>query len=333
MLKRFVIFLLTGFLFTNIIFAQVRYTVIPESPRPGDPVTIAVNTAITEAVLLVNGRQAARASGFEVPPEGGQPGFNAAILAVPSTVEAAGVVIRLTSAGAAIQEIPLTLTPREFRSETLTLTPAMSSIITTPDPQRQIESNRLWEILTTTGKQIYHFGKFIFPVASQRRTSFFGARRVNVYPDGRRTTEIHAGVDFGGPVAGQSLQGADVLACGRGMVILSRMRIVSGNSIIIEHAPGVYSIYYHLDTLYAQEGQIVEAGTVIGLVGSTGFSTGAHLHWELRVSTENTDPDAFVNRSLIDKELIISRIYNNNTQAAKYPASRTDSNKKKIPAH
>jgi murein DD-endopeptidase MepM/ murein hydrolase activator NlpD len=88
------------------------------------------------------------------------------------------------------------------------------------------------------------------------------------------------------------------------------MRIISGYSIIIEHAPGIYSIYYHLDSIIAQEGSIVEAGEVIGLSGSTGFSTGPHLHWELRVNTENTDPDAFVARPLIDKTLIISRIFN-----------------------
>ena len=309
--RRLFIFLLTGFLFTGLVSAQVRYTIIPESPRPGDPVTIGVNAELTEVLLLVNNRQVARAVSFQVPPESGKPGFTAAILAVPTTVETenASAVIRLVNRGNTVLEIPVTLSPREFRSETLTLTPAMSSIITTPDPQRTIESNRLWEILTTTGTQVYHSGTFILPVASQRRTSQFGARRINVYPDGRRSTEIHAGVDFGGPVAGQSLHGAPVHACGRGMVILSRMRIVSGNSVIIEHAPGVYSIYYHLDSLIAQEGAMVEAGAVIGHVGSTGFSTGSHLHWELRVSTENTDPDVLVNRPLLDKDLIISRIY------------------------
>jgi len=315
MQKRALVFLFIGFILANGIWAQTRYTVIPESPRPGDPVTVAVNTVITEAQLLINGRQAAKAAGFTVPPEGGQPGFFAAILAIPSTVEAESAVIRLNNAGNTILEIPVKLTQREFRSETLTLTPTMSNLVTTPDPQRTIESERLWEILTTTGNRVYHEGPFILPVtASTRRTSQYGTRRINVYPDGRRTTEIHAGVDIGGPVAGQSLLGAEVFACGKGMVILSRMRILSGNSVIIEHAPGVYSIYYHLDSLTAQEGAMVEAGELIGRVGSTGFSTGAHLHWEIRVSTENADPDAFVSRPLLDKALIISRIYNNGLQ-------------------
>jgi len=310
MLKRLVVFLLIMLLPVMAVSAQIRYAVIPESPRPGDPVTIGINAPFTDAILIVNGRQVTKAAGFAVPPDGGQPGFAAAILAVPSTVEAEYAVIRLNNERGILLEIPVILSPREFRSETLNLTPAMTSIITTTDPQRTIESNRLWEILTTSGNQIYHSGPFIIPVASTRRTSQFGARRINVYPDGRRTTEIHAGVDFGSPSSEQSIYRMEVKACGRGMVILSRMRILSGNSVIIEHAPGVYSIYYHLDSLIAQENTIVEAGTVIGRVGSTGFSTGAHLHWELRISTENTDPDTLVSRPLIDKALIISKIFN-----------------------
>ena len=308
--KRLAVLLLFLLIFTPVICAQIRYTLIPESPRPGDPVTIGVNVPISEAQLIVNERQVAKAGGFFVPGEGGQPGFNAAILTIPTTIEAENAVITLESGANTLIEIPVRLTPRVFPSQTLNVTQNMQDIITSPDPQRQIESNRLWQILTTTGNQIYDSGQFILPVTSTRRTSQFGARRISVFPDGRRTTGIHAGIDFGAPVAGGSLQGAEIYACGRGMVILSRMRIVSGYSVIIEHAPGIYSVYYHLDSLIAQEGTIVEAGALIGYVGSTGYSTGAHLHWEIRVSTENTDPDAFVNRPIIDKDLIISRIFN-----------------------
>jgi len=303
MSKRIIFSFFICLFITAVAAAQIRYTVIPESPRPGDPVTIGLDASISEAVLVVNGRQVARASSFSVASEPGRPGFFAAIFAVPSTVEPGSATIRLNLDRRVIFEIPITISPREFRSETLTLTPSLSSLLTTPDPQRTIESERLWAILSTTGNQIYHTGPFLLPVTSTRRTSQFGTRRVNVYPDGRRTTDIHAGVDFGIPT------GTEVYASGRGMVVLSRSRILSGFSVIIEHAPGVYTLYYHLDSVIAQEGTIVEAGEVIGLSGSTGFSTGPHLHWELRVSTENTDPDTFVTRPLLDKDLIISRIY------------------------
>ena len=287
---------------------QLRYTAIPETPRPGEPVTIAVNTFATEALLLVNGRQIARAAVFPVEAENPNRSFMAAILTIPSTVETdpeypITAIVVLNNEYGILVEIPILIPHREFRSETLRLTPALTTLVTDHSPQRTQESERLWEILTTTGNQVYHYGAFVLPVTSTRRTSLFGTRRVNQHADGRRTTSIHAGVDFGIPT------GTEVFACGRGRVILSRYRIISGYSIIIEHAPGVYSIYYHLDSVIAEEGTIVEAGEVIGLSGSTGFSTGPHLHWEVRVSTENTDPDAFVERPLIDKDLIISKIF------------------------
>ena len=265
--------------------------------------TIAISTSVKEALLIVNGRQIAKSAFFIVPDDPGVPCYFAAILTVPSTVEARSVTIRINNDTGILAEIPITLTPREFRSETLRLNPTLTTLVTEPDPQRTLESNRLWQILTTTGNQVYHDGPFLLPVTSTRRTSSFGTRRINEYSNGRRTTSIHDGIDFGIPT------GTEVMASGRGMVILARPRIISGNSVILEHAPGVYSIYYHLDSISVEENTIIEAGTVIGLSGSTGFSTGPHLHWEFRVSTENTDPDAFTARPLIDKALITSKIF------------------------
>jgi murein DD-endopeptidase MepM/ murein hydrolase activator NlpD len=284
--------------------AQVKYAVIPESPRPGEPVTIGINDTVKEAVLIVDGKQVAKSVCFSVPAEGRKPGFMAAIITIPSTVTAKDAIVKLNNNGITLYIIPVAIAPREFRSETITLNPELSSLVGDPNPQRTAESEKLWAILTTNGNQVYHSGKFINPVTSTRRTSQFGTRRINQYSSGRRTTDIHAGIDFGIPA------GTEVYACGRGKVVFSKMRILTGNSVIIEHAPGVYSSYYHLDTLIAEEGSIVEAGETIALSGSTGFSTGPHLHWEIRVSTENTDPDVLVDRPLLDKDLIISKIFN-----------------------
>jgi murein DD-endopeptidase MepM/ murein hydrolase activator NlpD len=306
--RRVTILLFIGLLLTTcagqpVVSAQIRYAVLPESPRPGDPVTIGVNAPVNEVVVIVSGKQVAKAACFSVPDDGWKPGFMAAIVTIPSTVEAQNAIIKLNSANGTILEIPITLSPREFRSETLALTPALSSLVGDPSPEKTAESEKLWEILTTTGKEVYNPGKFVLPVTATRRTSLFGTRRINQYSDGRRTTSIHAGVDFGVP------KGTEIRACGRGKVVFSRMRIITGYTVIIEHAPGVYSLYYHLDSVIAQEASIVEAGTVIALSGSTGFSTGPHLHWEVRVSTENTDPDILCERPLVDKDLIISKIY------------------------
>jgi len=305
-MKHFNLLIIMFFAFTAITYAEtLRVALIPESPRPGDPVTIAVNTPAKEALLFVNERQVAKANFFFVDDNPGVPCYFAALLAVPTTIAANGtVMIRINNYAGLLREIPVTITPREFRSETIRLNPDLTRLVTTTDPQRTAESHRLWQILNTTGNTVYHHGQFVPPIATTRRTSSFGTRRINQYSDGRNVTSIHAGIDYGAPT------GTEVFACGAGKVVLARMRIISGNSVIIEHAPGVYSIYYHLDSITAQEDTIVEAGEVIGLVGSTGFSTGPHLHWELRVSTENTDPDVYIERPILDKNLINSKLFN-----------------------
>jgi murein DD-endopeptidase MepM/ murein hydrolase activator NlpD len=91
-------------------------------------------------------------------------------------------------------------------------------------------------------------------------------------------------------------------------VVLARYRIVTGNSVILEHLPGVYSIYYHLDSIAVSEGTLAAAGTVLGSSGATGLATGPHLHWEIRVSGENADPDAFTARPLLDKNAILAKM-------------------------
>jgi murein DD-endopeptidase MepM/ murein hydrolase activator NlpD len=54
---------------------------------------------------------------------------------------------------------------------------------------------------------------------------------------------------------------------------------------------------------------LLDSGSQLGLSGATGLATGPHLHWEIRVSGENTDPDAFIVRPILDKDAILSKIY------------------------
>jgi murein DD-endopeptidase MepM/ murein hydrolase activator NlpD len=198
--------------------------------------------------------------------------------------------------------IPITIAGRDFISEVIELNETLTGIRTDPDPQKTAESQQLWSILSSTGSDIYCSGAFSPPVSSTRRTSFFGDRRVFKYSNGKSDTSIHAGVDYGVPA------GTVVNACGPGRVALARFRIVTGNSVVIEHLPGVYSLYYHLDKIDIGEGALVSAGTPLGRSGSTGLATGPHLHWEIRVSGENTDPDAFIARPILDKDAIFARI-------------------------
>jgi murein DD-endopeptidase MepM/ murein hydrolase activator NlpD len=292
---------------------QPRFALTPENPRPGEPVTIAVASGPEggargmdggdiRAVLVTREGRLSRTVFFDFPTSEGELPFKAAILPIPSTARPGPASVRIESPSALIAELPLTITPRDFVSEEIALDPVNTDIRTAPDPRKTAESELLWAILNRTGADIYVHEAFAPPVASTRRTSFFGDRRVFKYSNGKTDTAIHAGIDYGVP------RGTAVTACAGGKVVLARFRIVTGNSVIIEHLPGVYSLYYHLDKIEVKEGELVRTGVLLGQSGSTGLATGPHLHWEIRVAGENTDPDAFVSRPILDKDAILTKI-------------------------
>ena len=309
-----VVFLITGFIFAPAIFSEARTApfrcaVVPENPVPGESVTVGATAGFgaRTAVLVVEEKRLSKAAFFHVPAEDGKQPFSAAVLTVPTTARPGTAKIIVEGAAGTsgvLGEIPLEIIERKFESETIELNPVLTGIRTEPDPQKTAESNHLWGILNRTGYGLYCAGNFAPPVSSTRRTSHFGDRRVYKYSDGRSDISIHAGIDYGVPT------GTRVTACGPGKVVLARPRIVTGNSVVIEHLPGVYSLYYHLDKIEVAEGVLVDTGTLLGLSGATGLATGPHLHWEIRVSGENTDPDVLISRPLLDKDAILSRICN-----------------------
>ncbi|AEF85807.1 M23/M37 peptidase domain protein [Treponema primitia ZAS-2] len=269
---------------------------------PGDdePPPAAASAPHYRAVLRnAQGQRLTRAEFF--PLEGTGPVL-IAILAVPSTAAPGIASILVEESSAALEEIPITIADREFAAEIIDLDQRNTSIRTEPDPQKTLESDQLWAIINSTGGEIFSESTFAPPVSSTRRTSFYGDRRVYRYVTGKTDTAIHAGVDYGVPT------GTPVSACADGRVVLARFRISTGNSVILEHLPGVYSIYYHMDSIAVAEGAMVKSGELLGESGFTGLATGPHLHWEIRVSGENADPDAFTLRPVLDKQAILSKL-------------------------
>ena len=284
------------------------FAILPASARPGEPVTVAYSGAVEsgarlQAVILDSrGRRLTTARFFSLEGE-----TRAAILAIPSTALVGESTIRIegiASSGGTetLMDLPFTIDRRDFPSETIALNQANTDIRTVEDPQKTAEAEEVWAIYLRTGTDVYSSGPFIPPVASTRRTSAYGSRRVYRYANGNTDTTIHAGVDYGVPT------GTPVQASARGRVILAKSRIVTGNTVILEHMPGVYSLYYHMDSIAVNPGDIVEAGTVLGESGSTGLATGPHLHWEIRVAGENADPDAFLSRTILDKSDILGKL-------------------------
>ena len=101
--------------------------------------------------------------------------------------------------------------------------------------------------------------------------------------------EGHSGVDIGAPY------GTPILASSDGVVITSGFNTGGyGNYVVIDHGGGIYTLYAHASSLNVSSGQIVSAGQMIASVGSTGWSTGPHLHFEVRVNGSCVDPSGYI---------------------------------------
>ena len=122
------------------------------------------------------------------------------------------------------------------------------------------------------------------PVENMRLSSTFGRRRD---PFNRRLA-VHAGIDYAGAYH------APVMATGSGVVTFANRNGRYGNLVQIDHGHGFTTRYAHLAEISVKVGQEVERGSKIGLVGSTGRSTGPHLHYELRVGNQPRDPLKFI---------------------------------------
>lgn len=187
--------------------------------------------------------------------------------------------------------LPLSFNHKDFIKEELNLDQKNSDIKNNFSKERMAQIEKLNNILDTHNYSDYintTLPKFSEPLVCNRRTSFFGDRRVYNYIDGKSSTNLHYGVDYGVKT------GTDVFSCAKGKVVLAEFRISTGWSICIEHLPGLYSLYYHLDSLNVHEGDIVNNETNLGKSGCTGLATGPHLHWEMRLNMEALNPDFFV---------------------------------------
>jgi murein DD-endopeptidase MepM/ murein hydrolase activator NlpD len=123
------------------------------------------------------------------------------------------------------------------------------------------------------------FGQVSFPVQAEI-TSEFGWRMHPILG----YDKFHAGLDFGADY------GEVIRSAAPGYVIFAGWYGGYGNTVIVDHGNNVTTLYGHSDGLYVEEGQQVQRGEPIALVGSTGLSTGPHLHFELRSNGEPVDP-------------------------------------------
>jgi murein DD-endopeptidase MepM/ murein hydrolase activator NlpD len=169
-------------------------------------------------------------------------------------------------------ERPITIVATDWTVDYIVLPPGVGAGLT-PEVVRAEEdllattyaglTPRLWQT------------PFVVPLDEPRITGYFGEQRSF---GGGPPAGHHGGTDFG------AFEGTSVYATNRGTVVIARLLAVRGSMVIIDHGGGVFSGYAHLSRVDVIEGQVVETGQVVGGVGTTGLSTGNHLHWELAVA-------------------------------------------------
>jgi murein DD-endopeptidase MepM/ murein hydrolase activator NlpD len=183
------------------------------------------------------------------------------------------------TAGAARASYHLLVSPRTFHTRRLTVDEAF----VTPPKSEQARIDREAALLADTWKapadeRLWN-GAFVRPV-TEPANSAFGTRSVfNGKP-----RNAHGGADFLSPA------GTPIHAPNAGRVVVARSLYFSGNTVIIDHGLGLFSLLAHLSAIDVHEGDRITTGQVVGKVGATGRVTGPHLHWTVRAAGARVDP-------------------------------------------
>ena len=252
--------------------SQLRITWDPAQPRAGDVVLMHVHGAAPGTAV------AAELDGHPLSLFRTADG-HAAVVGLDMDVPAGPRAWRVT-ADSVTATGRITVAARTYDVQHLTVAPSMSQL--DPETERRAvqETERLKLLYrTVTGERLWQ-GPFVRPVAGERPGTGFGSRRViNGQP-----RSPHGGIDFPAPV------GAPVMAANRGRVALVGEFFFPGRLVILDHGLGLYTLYFHLDTIAVTEGQIVARGETLGTVGMTGRVTGPHLHFGAQVGAARVDP-------------------------------------------
>jgi len=173
----------------------------------------------------------------------------------------------------------ITLAQDSYLSEKIKVSNSKVSLSKKNKLRTSKEYQEAINIYNSVSSKNYWFEDFIYPLDS-KITSPFGTKRVY----NNTTKSYHTGVDFKAPL------NTKIKASNNGVVKISKNRFYAGNSIIIDHGHGIYTCYFHLNKMFVSVGEFVQKGDIIGLSGSTGRSTGPHLHFATFVNGVQINP-------------------------------------------
>lgn len=190
--------------------------------------------------------------------------------------------------GAVLREIRINIVQKNFRTQKIKVNKKYTK--PTDEILKKIKKDR---IELVKARKIWFENnpdmEFILPVKGIT-TGIFGTKRFYNGIEGNYHNGFDIAADTGTPIVAPS----------SGKITLTGDFFYNGKSIILDHGRGLKSIMIHLDEILVEENQYVEKGQIIGKVGTTGKSTGAHLHWSVLVNNTYIDPELLIDKSVIE---------------------------------
>jgi murein DD-endopeptidase MepM/ murein hydrolase activator NlpD len=210
-------------------------------------------------------------------------------LALPPGPHDLKMTVFLQDGRVEVRRHPLLIQDRKFPVKKLRVKPEF----VTPPPEVGERIRREAELLQMVYSVITEDwlgeGAFEKPHSGESAGNFGEKRIYNEVP-----RSSHSGLDIAAPY------GSPVRASNSGRVVLARDLYFSGKTVILDHGLGVFSIYCHFSELRVSRGQDVKKGDILALAGSTGRSTGPHLHWAVRIRGNRVDPQALLELGLLE---------------------------------
>ena len=178
--------------------------------------------------------------------------------------------------------VTTTITVIPLEVKTINLTVSEEKVTLSPESQKRVDSEyllqqKIWNNQTSIGWS----GQFSRPIETETSTEY-GVRRVF----NKKRTSIHRGLDFRGTT------GVPVKTVNSGIVVLCQALFYGGNTLVVDHGMGLYSVYMHMSGFNVRKGDKVMKEQVVGFVGSSGRATGPHLHLSVKLNGVSVNPES-----------------------------------------
>jgi murein DD-endopeptidase MepM/ murein hydrolase activator NlpD len=185
-----------------------------------------------------------------------------------------------------IKRVDIVVRPRSF--SVMELSMPEEKIFLSPQNLARVkkEERKLRSVFQKVNHRIWE-GNFMLPLNNEI-SSQYGTKRIF----NKKRISTHKGIDIKGR------EGEEVRASNRGRVMLAGELFFGGNTIILDHGLGIYSLYMHLSKVGVSPGEMVSKGDVVGLVGSSGRSRGPHLHFGIKIMNTSVNPLSLVGLNL-----------------------------------